>query len=68
MDLEKLLKSMTNITPNQEQIERIENLRASYKDVANSLFRYCKNSRELSIAITNLEDSLMWAVKSIVLE
>ena len=28
MDLEKLLKSMTNITPNQEQIERIENLRA----------------------------------------
>jgi hypothetical protein len=68
MDKEKIFRSMTNIKPNEEQIERIEELRSYYKDVVDGLGILCKDSRELSIAITNLEDSLMWAVKSIVLE
>ncbi|MDD5589391.1 MAG: hypothetical protein PHP92_05025 [Candidatus Nanoarchaeia archaeon] len=63
----EILISMTNITPNKEQIERIENVRANYKDIVDTLYQNCKESRELNIAITNLETSLMWAVKSIIL-
>ena len=67
-DLEKLKKSMTNIKPNEDQIYKIKSLRESYKFAAEALGSLCKDSRELSIAVTNLEQSLMWAVKSIVLE
>jgi len=67
-DLEKIQKSMTNIKPNEEQIKRIESLRESYKLAAEALGSLCNDSRELSIAVTNLEQSLMWAVKSIILE
>ena len=68
MDKEKIFRSMTNITPGQEQRERIEELRVYYKDTVARLDNLCKDSRELSIALTELENSLMWAVKSIVLE
>jgi hypothetical protein len=68
MDKEKILKSMTNIKPSDAQIQSIENIRAEYKNVIESLNQNCRDSRELSIAITELENSLMWAVKSIVLE
>lgn len=68
MDKEKLLRSMTNIKPNENQIKKIEDIRNYYKKVVDGLYQHCNNSRELSIAITKLEESLMWAVKSIVLE
>lgn len=68
MNLEQLLKSMTNVTPNEEQIIRIEKVRESYKEVAMTLYENCKSNRNLSIAITELENSLMRAVKSICLE
>lgn len=68
MDKDKILKSMTNIKPSDSQIQRIENIRDEYKKVVDSLIQNCKESRELMLAITELEGSLMWAVKSIVLE
>lgn len=68
MDKDKIFKSMTNITPSESQIQKIENIRSSYKGVVTSLEYNCNDSRELSIALTELENSLMWAVKSIVLE
>jgi hypothetical protein len=68
MDRDKILKSMTNLSPEQEQCERIEELRSYYKMVVGGLDKLCKDSRELSIAITKLEESLMWAIKNIVLE
>lgn len=68
MDINKVKKSLTNIKPNEEKLKRIEALRESYKDIVNSLSENCNDSRELSIAITKLEESLMWAVKSIILE
>lgn len=68
MDKDKILRSMTNIKPDDLNIQKIENIRAEYKSVIESLSQNCKDSRELSIAVTKLEESLMWAVKSIVLE
>lgn len=68
MDKDKILRSMTNIKPNDTQIMSIEAIREAYKNVVESLNDNCRYSRELSIAVTKLEESLMWAVKSIVLE
>lgn len=68
LNKENIIKGMTNIKPDNSQIQRIENIRAAYKNLVKSLDQNCTDSRPLIIAITNLEQSLMWAVKSIVLE
>lgn len=68
MNIDETIRSMTNIKPNEEQIKRIELVREVYHNVAKSLHSYTKNSREQSIAVTELETSLMWAIKSIVKE
>jgi hypothetical protein len=67
MDVEKIKLSLTNIKPSDEKILRIENVRGAYKTIVDNLGFNCKDSRELSLAVTNLEQSLMWAVKSIIL-
>lgn len=61
------LKSMTNITPSDDQIEAIEEIREYYKEVVIEIFALIPQSRERSIALTELETSLMWAVKAIVM-
>jgi hypothetical protein len=66
--IENIEKSMTNIKPDGEQIKRIESVREAYKKVIPVLLNKTKQSREQSIAITKLEESLMWATKSIALE
>lgn len=44
--------------------DKIKDIRALYTDLLFNLEQLRKN-REQSLAITNLEQSLMWAVKSI---
>lgn len=61
-------RSMTNITPTAQQIKRIEKLRGAFKLTAQDLIEVTPVSREQSLALTHLEDAVMWAVKSIVLE
>jgi hypothetical protein len=63
-----LKHSMTNQTPDEEKIKRIEIIRESYKKTGEEILRNCPQSRHLSIAITCLEESLHRAVKSIALE
>lgn len=65
---DRLERSLTNVTPTPEQIDRIEALREAGKHYARAIDGYTKPSREQSLAATHLEDSVMWAVKSIVLE
>lgn len=65
---EKIVRSMTNITPNEDQLRRITLVRATYQGLVATILESTPASREQSLAITNLEDSLMWATKSIVLE
>ena len=67
LNKEKIIKGMTNVKADFDKIKRIENIRESYKKVVESLDQNCGDSRELDIAIVNLEQSLMFAVKSIVL-
>lgn len=67
VDTERLHRSLTNITPNAGQVERIELLRAVAKDFGAALIESSPPSRERSLAVTHLEDCVMWAVKGILL-
>ena len=63
-----LMKSLTNIKPTDEGLELIERLRTEGKSLGLAIMKSCPASRERSLAITHLEETVMWAVKSIVLE
>lgn len=60
--------SLTNQTPDAEQIGRIEDLRDDAKALSRRILRNTRPGREQSLAITKLEEALMWAVKAVVLE
>jgi len=47
--------------PFGNQQERYENIRAVGKDLAYRFSLDCPASRELSLALTKLEESIMWA-------
>lgn len=66
--LEDVHRSLTNITPNPEGIEKIEKIRAAAKETATVIFENVTNSRERSLAFTHLEETTMWAVKAVVLQ
>lgn len=61
-------ESLTNQTPNVGQVERIENVRWAAKTLAQRIIHNSEPSRQRSLAVTKLEESIMWAVKGIVLE
>lgn len=63
-----LERSLTNVKPTDGQIGRIEVLREAAMDFAAVLLTTTPESRYQSLAVTALEESVMWAVKSIVLE
>ena len=51
--------------PKNSQPERYEKIRNAALEFANLLVENCPESRELSLALTNLEQSCMWANASI---
>lgn len=51
--------------PQPEQIEKYQALREKAKELAVLIEEACPNSREKSLAFTNLEQSVMWANTSI---
>lgn len=51
--------------PISDQSERYEEIRGSAKQLAKLFMLTCPRSRELSLALTNLEQSVMWANASI---
>lgn len=62
---EAMAWNLTNHRPTDEAVAQIEELREVAKDFANHIEVFCPKSREASLAMTNLEQSLMWAVASI---
>jgi hypothetical protein len=65
--LAALNRSLTNITPSPEAIERIEQVREWGKALGTAIIAACPDTRERSLALTHLEETVMWAVKSLVL-
>lgn len=63
-----LERSLTNVTPSQEQLDRILIIRALGKELGKAVILNAPNGRERSFALTHLEETVMWAVKAIVLE
>lgn len=52
-------------TPKQGQPEKYEAIREKAKELAYLIEEVCPNSREKSVAMTNLETTVMWANASI---
>lgn len=66
--LQRTVFNMTDHSPDEDQAERIEQIRELGKQFAAAVYVNCPYSRERSVAITQLEDCLMWAVASIARE
>lgn len=61
-DMEKRLENNFSYhRPKDDQQERYESLRAFAKEFAYFLCHNCPPSRELSVALTELESAVMWA-------
>lgn len=58
---EQVEKAFTYHAPFGTQTDRYEQLRAKAKELAGMYEALCPVSRERSLAITNLEQSIMWA-------
>jgi len=62
-----LAESLTIHSPNQEQIDRIEDVRRGADQFATLIDVHIPDSREKSLAKTKLEECVMWAVKGLIL-
>lgn len=49
-----------------KQVQKMENIRKNFRALADLLNEMCPESREKSLAITNLEQAQFWANASIV--
>lgn len=61
----KIEKSFTYHAPKADQPHRYTELRDKAKDLALLILELVPASRERAVAITKLEESIMWANKSI---
>ena len=62
---EKIEKSFTAIPPTPFDLERFNQIRDKGKALALLIDINCPDSREKSLAITKIEEAVMWANKSI---
>lgn len=51
--------------PISDQLDRYSDIREKAKNLAKLLLEYCPHSRERSLALTKLEESVFWANASI---
>jgi len=60
-DKKKIENNFSYHTPKNDQPKRYEEIRAKAKELAEMLLVNCPPSRELSVALTELETAVMWA-------
>ena len=53
---------------NDEQKNRIDDIRNIFSDVYDFIENNCKSSRETSLALTKLEEAQFWVIKGITRE
>jgi hypothetical protein len=61
-----MLKTFAYHKPSPEGLAKIKALRESFSNLCTIIGEVCPDSREKSVALTNLETTAMWAVKSVV--
>ncbi len=59
-------KSYQYHKPSEDGLSKIAVLRQAFATIDDIMRENCPQSRELSLAITNLEQSAMWAIKAVV--
>jgi len=64
-DKKKLENNFKYHAPQGNQGARYEEIRLQAKNFAETLVKFCPPSRELSVALTELETAVMWANASI---
>jgi len=65
MDIETIENNFTYHKPINNQLSRYEHLRNEARHLALLINNLCPDSREKSLAITKLEEAVMWANASI---
>ena len=65
MDISDLRNRFTYHAPKNNQPVKYEGLRNAGLDLSELINEYCPDSREKSLAITKLEECIMWANASI---
>lgn len=60
-DLEVVENNLTHHSPKGDQVERYLAIRGQGKTMAELLLECCPPSRERSVAMTKLEEMVMWA-------
>lgn len=64
---ESVKRSLTNVRPGDEAITSIETVRSHAKRLVDVIFSLIPECRERSLALTHLEETVMWGVKAICL-
>jgi hypothetical protein len=59
-------KSYAYHAPSIEGLKKINKLREAFSDLERLINDTCPTSRHKSVAITNLENAAMWAIKAVV--
>jgi hypothetical protein len=62
-----IAKTFAHHAPTAAALEKIRVLRAAYSTLKTAIETAAPASRERSVALTELETSAMWAIKSVVL-
>lgn len=62
---EQVQKSHTYQSPKEDQPVRYQELRKSALKLSELILAFCPPSREQSLALTKVEESVMWANKAI---
>jgi uncharacterized coiled-coil DUF342 family protein len=61
-----MIKTYAYHKPSTESIPKIEELRQAFSTLHETIQKLAPDSRERSVALTNLETTAMWSVKAIV--
>jgi len=61
-----MLKTYAYHKPGEMGLDRIRQLRDLFSQLHEEIERLAPQSRERSVALTNLETAAMWAIKSVV--
>ena len=59
-------KTFAHHSPSPECLKKIRELRMMFSNMASVMEGLCPPSRELSVALTNLETTAMWAIKAVI--
>ncbi len=65
MDTQELDKRFTYHPPKGDQPKKYELIRSTARELAEILNSLCPESREKSLAMTSLEEAVMWAKASV---